>query len=181
MISDNELMLKIAGGDIDKIGSLYERYNKLLFGYFFKLTRNQELSEDFVNDVFLKILNSKNKYRGDGIFRVWMFRIARNVFIDNYNRRKKIAGGEEAMINESMHQKAEDSHTMMEKSETCDWLHRGLMKLKEKDREVLVLCKLEELTYREVAKILDCSEEAVRVRMFRALQNLKEKLAVTNL
>lgn len=169
-------MIEIAAGDIDKIGLLYERYNKLLFGYFYKLTRSQDVSEDLVNDVFLKILDSKNKYRGDGIFRVWMFRIARNIFIDHYNKSKKMMAKELFVLNDRNEGNTEDVHEVYEKKENKELVHNALMQLKEKEREVLVLCKLDGLKYREVAKILDCTEEAVKVRAFRALQNLKSTL-----
>lgn len=173
MITDNELMLKIISGDTDKIGLLYERYNKMLLGYFFKLTRNQELSEDLVNDVFLKILYSKNKYRGDGIFRVWMFRIARNIFIDNYNKNQKIVLNEKIIASENSEAAIDNSHQLYEIKEDKALLLKALLKLKRKEREVIVLSKLEELKYREIAEILNCSEEVVKVRTFRALKNLK--------
>lgn len=166
-------MQKIAAGDTDQIGTLYERYYKMLFGYFFKLTKNQEMSEDLVNDVFLKILHSKNKYRGEGIFRVWMFRIAHNIFVDTYNRNKKLVVKEISVMKEET---TEDSFRFIEQKENESMIHRALLKLNEKDREVIVMSKLDELKYREVAEILNCSEEAVKVRTFRALKNLKDIL-----
>lgn len=173
MITDNELMLEINNGDIDKIGLLYERYNKMLLGYFYKLTRNRELSEDLVNDVFLKILYSGNRYRGNGIFRVWMFRIARNIFIDNYNRSKRIVPKENVLIPGNQEATTDDLHQAYELAEDKMLLHKALLKLKAKEREVIILSKLEELKYREIAKILNCTEEAVKVRTCRALKNLK--------
>lgn len=169
-------MLKIINGDIDKIGLLYERYNKMLFGYFFKLTRNQVLSEDLVNDVFLKILHSKNKYRGDGIFKVWMFRIARSIFIDSYNRSKRQVEKESFLGNKMNEETTEDSHQLLERKENKQLIHRALLELNKKEREVIILSKLDELKYKEVAEILNCSEEAVKVRTFRALKNLKNTL-----
>lgn len=176
MITDKELMLKIINGDIDKIGLLYERYNKILFGYFFKMSRNKELSEDLVNDVFLKILHFKNKYRGDGIFRVWMFRIARSIFIDNYRKSKKIVLMEKVFISESLEPSINDSHQLYEIEENKMLLHKALLRLKKKEREVIVLAKLDELKYKEIAEILNCSEEAAKTRTFRALNNLKRLL-----
>ena len=173
MNTDNEIMLKIISGDIDKIGLLYEKYNKLLFGYFFKLTRSHELSEDLVNDVFLKMLHAKDNYRGDGIFRVWMFRIAHTIFIDNYNKNKKWIPKE---IFANKQENIEDPETMHEEKENKELVHKALLKLKKKEREVIVLSKLDGLKYKEVAEILRCSEEAVKVRTFRALKNLKEVL-----
>ncbi|QGY43733.1 sigma-70 family RNA polymerase sigma factor [Maribellus comscasis] len=163
-------MLKIISGDTDKIGLLYEKYSNLLFGYFFKLTRNRELSEDLVNDVFLKILYSKDSYRGDGIFTVWMFRIAHSIFVDNYNKSKRLNTKEIFSNTTGTIVDPEISH---EKEENRKLIHRALLKLKKKEREVIVLSKLNELKYKEVAEILHCTEEAAKTRTFRALKNLK--------
>jgi len=168
-------MLKIINGDTDQIGLLFERYNKMLFGYFFKLTKNQEMSEDLVSDVFLKILKSKDKYRGDGIFRVWMFRIAHSLFVDLYNKNKRLVVRDSVFLNEP-ESEGEDSHQMIERSENKKLVHQALLRLNEKEREVIVLSKLDEMKYKEVAEILNCSEEAVKVRTFRALKNLKNVL-----
>jgi len=176
VITDNELMLKIISGDIDKIGVLYERYNKMLFGYFFKLSRNQVLSEDMVNDVFLKILHAKNKYRGDGIFKVWMFKIARSIFIDNYNRNKRQIVKENIYGNSINGKTAEDSHLLLEQKDNKQLVHQALRRLNKKEQEVIILSKLDELKYKEVAEILNCTEEAAKVRTFRALKNLKKVL-----
>jgi RNA polymerase sigma-70 factor (ECF subfamily) len=163
-------MQQIINGDTDKVGLLYEKYNNLLFGYFFKLTKNLELSEDLVNDVFLKILHSKKKYRGDGIFRVWMFRIAHSIFIDNYHKSKKMILKE---VIKTTYERAEDTELEYDRREDSQLIHKALLKLKKKEREVIVLSKLDGLKYKEVAEILQCTEEAVKVRTFRALKNLK--------
>jgi len=169
-------MLKITGGDTDQIGLLYERYHKMLFGYFFKLTRNQEMSEDLVNDVFLKILHSKSQYRGDGIFRVWMFRIAHSMFVDAYKKNKRLVVKENVLMSENEGGEAEDSHQLIERKENKKLIHQALLRLNKKEREVIILSKLDELKYKEVAEILNCSEEAAKVRTFRALKNLKNVL-----
>ena len=51
-LSDNALMLKVKDGDIDKMGLLYERYHRQLFGFIFHMTRQKEVSEDIVQNVF---------------------------------------------------------------------------------------------------------------------------------
>ncbi len=176
MITDNELMLKIINGDTDKIGLLYERYSGLLLGYFFKLSKNQTLSEDLVNDVFLKILKVKTKYRGDGIFRVWMFRIAHNMFIDNYNKTRNLIIKEKIYGTEDTIEHSENADSVYEQAENRELIHKALLKLKNKEREIIVLSKLDGLKYKEVAEILQCTEEAAKLRTFRALKNLKSHL-----
>jgi RNA polymerase sigma factor (sigma-70 family) len=173
VISDNELMLKVSQGDIDKIGLLYERYNKILYAYFFKLIRMQAISEDLVNDTFFKIIKYRANYRGVGKFRIWMFKIAHSVFVDNYKKNKPfvyINEYQENMINYSQNN---DLSITYEKEEKKQILHNALLKLKRKEREILILSNFDNLKYKEIAEIMNCTEGAVKVRIFRAIQNLK--------
>lgn len=172
-ISDNELMFQVFKGETDKIGLLYERYNKMLFAYFFKLTGMLTISEDLVNDTFLKILKCKSRYRGDGLFRAWMFKVARSVFSDNYKKMKPIVltnGYEETVLNKHHDNDASEEYEKIEKQQL---LHKALLMLPHKERELLILSNFNELKYNEIAKMMNCSEGAVKVRIFRAIQKLK--------
>ena len=173
MISDNVLMIKVGQGDVDKIGLLYERYSRILFGYFYKLTGLPETSEDMVNDVFLKMVRYSKKYRGDGKFTAWMFKIAHSVFADNHKKvRKMIFTQEFEEWNKVLANHNEPAY-IIEKEEREQLLHKAMLQLTKKEREILILSKLDGFKYKEIAEILNCSEGAVKIKIFRALQNLK--------
>ena len=87
-LSDNALMVKVRDGDIGKLGLLFERYKKSLYGFFYGMNRDSDLSEDLVQNVFYRILKYKHVFRGDGDFKVWMFHIARNVNHDHFRKDK---------------------------------------------------------------------------------------------
>lgn len=79
-LSDNSLMAKVRDGDLDRLGLLFERYKKPLYGFFYGLNRQQELSEDLVQNTFLRILKYRHLFRDEptrglsgGDFRAWMF------------------------------------------------------------------------------------------------------------
>ena len=79
-------MIRVKHGDLDKLGVLYERYNRALFAFFFKVTLNSQASEDLVQTVFFKIIKYRDRYRAEeGSFVTWMFRIAHNANIDHYH------------------------------------------------------------------------------------------------
>jgi len=82
-------MLKVKNGDLDHLGLLYERYKKQLFGFFYNLNRDKDLSEDLVQNTFIRIIKYKHGFKGDGEFKSWMFHIARNVNIDHFKKNKK--------------------------------------------------------------------------------------------
>ncbi len=172
VISDNELMLKVRSGDIDRLGLIFERYNKPLFGYFVKLTGRTDISEDLVQNVFLRIMKYRDRYRGDGSFSTWIYKIAHNIFIDFIRKRKKLELSED--INEWTN--IEDEGSTDEealKNEKLEILQRALMKLPAGKREILTLKRYHELKYKEIAEILGCSEGAVKVRIFRAMDELR--------
>ena len=89
-LSDNVLMVKVQEGDLDKLGLLYQRYKKILFGYFYRQTCLAAISEDLVQNVFFRILKYRKQFRNEGKFTSWMYSIAHNVFIDHVRKQKGI-------------------------------------------------------------------------------------------
>lgn len=171
-MADNALMTRVREGDLDKLGLLFERYKRPLYGFFYGLNRDQELSEDLVQNTFLRILKYRHLFRGDGDFKTWMFHIARNVSHDQYRKNKikvkegienweERLGHDEHRANEML---AADEHQMLE---------MAMERLPADKREVLLLSKYQEKKYKEIGELLGCSEGAVKVKVFRALQELK--------
>lgn len=167
-------MLQVKEGDLDKLGLLFERYHRVLFGFFYNRNKDVALSEDLVQNVFVRILKYKHRYRGDGEFKSWIFHIARNVNVDHY-RKKRIKHTEK--IEDWQDEIADDAinkSQQMIQEEALDKLRQALQKLDPEKREVIVMSKLQGLKYKEIGKILGCSEGAVKVKVFRALKALKE-------
>jgi RNA polymerase sigma-70 factor (ECF subfamily) len=170
--SDNALMLKVKDGNLDKLGLLFERYKKPLFGFFYNMSRDTELSEDLVQNVFVRILKYRYLFRGEGDFKTWMFHIARNVNHDHY-RKNKLGKAEsvEPWENRLGH---EDAYSVqLLKDEENQMLTMALDRLPADKREIILLSKYQEKKYKEIGEILGCTEGAVKVKVFRALQDLK--------
>ena len=81
-------MVKVRDGDLDRLGMLFERYKRPLYGFFYGLSRDRDLSEDLVQNTFFRILKYRHLFRGEGDFKTWMFHIARNVNNDHYRKDK---------------------------------------------------------------------------------------------
>jgi RNA polymerase sigma-70 factor (ECF subfamily) len=165
-------MLKVRSGDIDRLGLIFERHNKSLYGYFMNLTRRPEISEDLVQNVFLRILKYRTKYRGAGNFNIWIYRIAHNVFIDFVKKKDKLEFSEninewDNVLNDSPFEEVD------QKQEKINILESALMKLPREKREILTLSRYKELKYKEISEIMGCSESAVKVRIFRAMEELR--------
>jgi len=172
-VSDNALMLKVKNGDIDKMGLLYERYHRQLYRFLFNMTRQKEISEDMVQNVFIRMLKYPNGFMGFGEFKTWMYHIARNTVYDYFKEVKRtplhsdMKDFEETIAGEQL----TDSH--FEKEQELKNLEKAMEKLSDDNRELLILCRFQELKYSEIATILDTTEGAIKVRVHRALNQLK--------
>jgi RNA polymerase sigma-70 factor, ECF subfamily len=82
--ADNELMLKVRDGDLGKLSFLFEHYHRALFNFFLRSTGGRDLSEDLVQEVFLRILKYRHTFRPDSQFSAWMYHVARNAQIDHF-------------------------------------------------------------------------------------------------
>lgn len=165
-------MLKVKDDDLDKLGLLFERYKKPLFGFFYNLNRNQELSEDLVQNTFLRILKYRHLFRGEGNFRTWMFHIARNVSHDHHRKDKlKAKENVEDWQDQLIHHENRSSELEQQDEQTL--LAVAMERLPADKRAILLLSKYQEKKYKEIGEVLGCSEGAVKVKVFRALQDLK--------
>lgn len=171
-LSDNALMVKVRDGDLDRLGLLFERYKRPLYGFFYGLNRNQELSEDLVQNTFFRIMKYRHLFRGEGDFRTWMFHIARNVSHDHYRKDKlKIRDSVEDWQDRLGHE--EHAAASMQKQDEQQMLAIALDKLPADKKEIILLSKYQEKKYKEIGELIGCSEGAVKVKVFRALQELK--------
>ncbi len=165
-------MLKVKDGDLDRLGLLFERYKKPLFGFFYGMNRDVELCDDLVQNVFFRILKYRYLFRGEGDFKTWMFHIARNVNHDHYRKNKLSKTESVEAWNERLGHT--DIYTMqVQKDEELKMLSLAMDRLPEDKREILLLSKFQDKKYKEIGEILGCSEGAVKVKVFRALQDLK--------
>jgi RNA polymerase sigma factor (sigma-70 family) len=166
-------MIKVKDGDLDKLGLLFERYKRPLFGFFHGMHKDRDLSEDLVQNVFVRILKYRTLFRGDGEFRTWMFHIARNVSHDHF-RKKKIVARDSIEDWEDRIGSDENRLTEYQYEEDHLLLSMAMEKLPAEKREILLLSKYQEKKYSEIAALLDCTEGTVKVKVFRAMQELKE-------
>lgn len=165
-------MRKVKDGDLDKMGLLYERHKRRLFGFFYNLNSDARLSEDLVQNVFIRMMKYKHTYTGDGSFLAWMFATARNV---NYDYHKKKSKKPEDAIDPLAYKihNEDDMERDMKQKEQIAQLNFAMNKLDADKREVLVLSKLKEMKFGQIGEILGCSEGAAKVKAHRALKELR--------
>ena len=162
-------MMAVANGELNKLSILFDRYHVRIYNFFQKMTRNKMVSEDLTQEVFIKILKYRTSYN-NGNFASWLYTVARNIFSSYYQKQKK----ERSNIIEDDFLNTEEKLFTDSNKEDLEHLQRSLLKLNEKDRELIVMHKLQEIQYEQIAQIVGSSENAVKVKTHRALKKLKE-------
>jgi RNA polymerase sigma factor (sigma-70 family) len=173
VIADNALMLKVKSGDLDKLGPLFERYKRPLFGFFYRMTSDRAISEDLVQNLFLRILKYRHTYTGKGEFRTWAYHLARNILTDYWKKQQK--QGFQSDVSQWQDELA-DTQTAetWQQEEDIRLLNLALNQLSFEKREVLILSRYQGLKYQEIAEIMQTTEGNIKVMAHRALNELKK-------
>lgn len=166
-VPDEELMLQVREGVAETLSVLFDRYQRALFNFYCRQTGDRTASEDLVQDVFFRILKYRQSYRPGTPFRAWMYQIARNVRQD-YARKHPAAISFEPEMSPVV-----VSSDTAESGQQIELLQKALLMLPEDKRELLVLTRFQELKHEEIARLLDCEVGTVKVRIHRALRELR--------
>jgi RNA polymerase sigma-70 factor (ECF subfamily) len=168
--TDNDLMIQVRDGKIEKMAVLFERHHVMLYNFFLRLTGNRSISEDLVQDVFVRMLKYRSTYQGQDKFMFWVFRIARNAHID-FLRKKK----DEISIDDHWYEAPSSDPLPSEKTEKAQdviRLNQALAKLPVKKREVLLLSRFQNMKQKEIAELMGCRTGAVKAMIHRAVKDL---------
>ena len=172
--SDHALMLAVRDGELNALGELFERHHGPLFGFLAKLTGDRTAAEDIVQTVFQRMLKYRHTYRDDGSFTAWMYHLARRCSADYF---RKASAAPRATDPADLGEHADDTPHAAHLATTRDdhaLLQTALARLDRGDREVLLLARFKELSFAEIAGILECSVGAAKVRAHRALRELRD-------
>jgi RNA polymerase sigma-70 factor (ECF subfamily) len=165
--ADSELMRQVRAGRTAALATLFERHHARLYRYCLRMTGQRSAAEDLVQETFMKMLKYKATFRDDSELVPWMFGIGRNACLAHLRRTADDRAGANAR---EVDEPAADTHP----DDEHELVRRALQGLPEDRREVLVLSRYEFKSYEEIASVLDCSVGAVKVRVHRAIKELRE-------
>src|SRR5665213_1583472 len=185
--SDVQLMLDVKAGDDSSFELLLRKYRTPLVNFLNRMVRNSATAEDLAQEVFLRVYRARQDYAPSAKFTTWMFRIATNLAL---NSRRD---GRHHQLDVSIDQSADDRHEDQPPMEVPDRtpgieqelmardraarIRRAVESLPEKQRAAVLLHKYQEMDYDEIARILGCSESALKSLLFRAYETLRVELA----
>jgi RNA polymerase sigma-70 factor (ECF subfamily) len=174
-IEDIELIRAYANGDEKAFETLYYRYRQPLYGYLNNLTGNSCEADEVFSETWQKVIKKLPKYQDNGKFSAWLFRIARNIFIDNL-RRNKPERFVTADAEDSIDLTESDNYSpdrQMGRGDISSAINAALDSLQPEQKEVFLLREENELSFKEIAEIQECSLGTVLSRMRYALKKLR--------
>jgi RNA polymerase sigma-70 factor, ECF subfamily len=182
--SDVQLMLDVKAGDDASFNLLLQKYRTPLINFLYRMVRDSATAEDLAQEVFLRVYRARKQYSPSAKFTTWLFRIATNLALnsvrDNRHRQMDVSidapvEEDEAPLQLPAREMRIDEH-MIER-DRAEFIRQAISSLPEKQRVAVLLHKYEEMDYAEIAKILECSESALKSLLFRAYETLRVQLA----
>jgi RNA polymerase sigma-70 factor (ECF subfamily) len=168
--SDESLMVAVRDAARDGLGELFERHQLALYGFFFRMAGDRVSSEDLVQEVFYRILKYRHTFRDGSSFRTWMYGIARNAHRDHCRMQRTDTPFVE---NSAAMPRSASLSNGLEWNEQAEALQCALLKLPEDRRELIVLSQCQEMSSDEVAGVLGITPGTARVRIHRAMKELR--------
>jgi len=168
-------MQQIVSGDQVAFSELYYRYKDRMYYYFYRMLGNSsELANDFLQELFMKLIEKPESYNPDFSFKTWLFSVANNMCKNEYRRREV---RKEYQNSEALQPKLDYiSDTSVEPEQLLEKIFLTLDQLGEEHRSAFLLRYREGFSIKEVAEILELPDGTVKSRLFYAKKMLSEKL-----
>lgn len=173
-IKEQELVRSILDGDKQRYSEIVEKYHSSVAGLCFKLAGDKIDIDETVQTVFVELYFALQRFKFSSKLSTYIYRITVNVVAKMLKRRGRIARiNDYALDNVSQQKSAEDN--MINDDKQAE-LHKAIASLKLEQRTALTLFYFKELSYKEIAEVMQISLAKTESLIFRAKQNLKKKL-----
>ena len=180
-VTDEQLIQWVADGDTSCLATLFERHHQAVYQFCLQLTRQPAQSEDLTQEVFIRVLKKAGSFRGDGLFKAWMFNIARNITLDHLRQaRRRSSEPLNDSIIESQLSDERSAEQSAAGSQKMSLVMQALAVLPAAAQQVILLGRFHFENYDELGEALGCNAGAARVRMHRAMAQLNSAYAEIN-
>ena len=172
MPDDGALMLRYRDGDVGAFETLYRRHNDALYRYLLRLSRSPEAAEDIFQEAWGKIVRARETYRPTAQFKTFLYRVARNCFIDHLRRNRR----HEQTVDASPEQQPDPGElpdALTERSLARRRLVAALALLPDEQRDAFLLREEGGFSLDQIASITDSNRETVKSRLRYAVSKLR--------
>ncbi|HEX2960923.1 MAG TPA: RNA polymerase sigma factor, partial [Ignavibacteriales bacterium] len=184
LLSDEEIVKKVTGGDINFYEVIMRRYNQRLFRIGHAYLRDDDEIEDAIQSAYLKAYEQLNNFQGRSSFSTWLIRIYINELLQGLKKKKRFQNYfDPDLINNSYDPPEVGTYNMETpynstlNNELKDILEKAVDELPEKYRVVFIMREIEDMSVSETSKSLNITEANVKVRLNRAKNILRESLS----
>lgn len=180
---DAQLMLRVRSGDTASFAQLLEKHRLPVIHFLYRMTQNHAVAEELGQEVFLRVYRSRESYEPTAKFTTWLFRIATHLALNWLRDGKKERGqeflDEPAGVGQALQlaDRSPSAEQSLVNSAKMEEIRRAIAALPDKQRAAVLMHKYEEMEYSQIARILSCSESAVKSLLFRAYESLRGRLA----
>jgi RNA polymerase sigma-70 factor (ECF subfamily) len=185
MLSDAEVMLRVASGDDPAFDYLVEKYRRPMISFMYRMTHNQAVSEELAQEVFLRVYRSRQSYEASAKFTTWLYRIATNLAVNyardtKHERPENTVNIDEPDADTGMTVDVADTGLNAEQTilrrERLAAIRQQVEALPERQRMAVLMHKYQNMDYKQIAAVLKLSESATKSLLFRAYETLRETL-----
>ena len=182
---DAALMLRVRDGDRAAFETLVEKYKQPVTNIVARVIGDFTEAEDIAQHAFVQVYKSAHRYEVTAKFSTWLFTIARNLALNEIRRRSRhradsldetYAGDDESPVRQATDPRAVGPTESLLQGELEEKVEEAIADLPEKQRTALLMCRHEEFTYDEIARVVGCSLSATKSLIHRARETLKERL-----
>lgn len=180
---DNKLMERLLNGDDSALNSIISKYGKEIYNLHLRYTCHVDDANDLAQQTFINVYISRRKFSSKFRFKSWLYSIAMNLLRNHYrwekrHRTKPIENyfNNEMILEDCVHSPKNNPSRESQIRELGSAIESAVNSLKEDQKEVIILCELQDLTIEEAAKALKTTAKAVELRLYRARKVLREKL-----
>lgn len=184
--SDESLMEAFADGETDAFAHLVRRHSRGLYNFLLRSVQSASRAEELLQDVLVRVIRSKHRYRRSAKFTTWMYTIARNLCVDESRRARfrdhesldapRGASGTRSLMS-SLTSEAVPTDARAEATRLRTQLARAVSRLPPDQREVFLMRQLGGLSFREIGDAVGAPENTVKSRMRYALEKLRGELS----
>lgn len=181
---DARLIARARSGDSAAENELVERHYRNVFNLAFRLSGNYDDAQDIVIDAFVRVHNALPSFRGDANFTTWLYRIVKNVFLDerkkqrirNHSSLEEMVELEDSSISRQVEDPKPGPQHNVERRERAEVIQAAVMSLPDNQRLMIGLYHFQHRSYEEIAEIMGLPIGTVKSRLNRARLALKNKL-----
>lgn len=185
MLSDAEVMLRVAGGDDTAFDYLVEKFRRPMISFMYRMTHNQAVAEELAQEVFLRVYRSRKGYAASAKFTTWLYRIATNLAVNHardtkYERPENTVSIDEPDTETGMTVDLPDeginAEQMILRRERMAAIRKQVDALPVRQRTAVLMHKYQNMDYKQIAEVLKLSESATKSLLFRAYEALRQSL-----